>query len=54
MGAGALYALTDAGRETLRRVVPAVREINAPESLGLDAAEAVELNRLLHLVCRTA
>ncbi len=42
--------LTDAGRETLRRAAPAVRAINAPEALGLDAAEAVELNRLLHLV----
>ncbi len=45
--------LTDAGRDTLRRVAPAVRAINAPESLGLDAAEAVELNRLLHLVRKT-
>lgn len=46
--------LTDAGRDTLRRVAPAVRAINAPESLGLNAAEAVELNRLLHLVRSTA
>lgn len=46
--------LTDAGRDTLRRVGPAVRAINAPESLGLDAAEAAELNRLLHLVRGTA
>ena len=44
--------LTDAGREVLRRVTPAVHDINAPESMGLSGAEAVELNRLLHIVLR--
>lgn len=46
--------LTEAGRDVLRRVTPLVRAINAPESLGLDAAESTELNRLLHLVRGTA
>jgi DNA-binding MarR family transcriptional regulator len=45
--------LTEAGHAMLRRVAPAIRRINSPESLGLDAAEAAELNRLLHLVRST-
>jgi DNA-binding MarR family transcriptional regulator len=44
--------LTDAGRDVLRRVGPAVHAINAPDSLGLTGAEAAELNRLLHKVRR--
>ncbi len=47
-------ALTETGRRTLRRIAPAIQEINAPESLGLSAAEATELNRLLHAVRATA
>ncbi|WP_295661206.1 MarR family winged helix-turn-helix transcriptional regulator [uncultured Nocardioides sp.] len=42
--------LTDDGRRVLARTYPRVRELNAPESLGLTAEEARTLNRLLHRV----
>lgn len=42
--------LTETGRHTLRQITPAIRKINTPESLGLSATDAAELNRLLHLV----
>lgn len=44
--------LTDAGRHALERATPAVLAVNAPEALGLTGAEAIELNRLLHIVRR--
>lgn len=34
------------------RATPAVLAVNAPETLGLTAAEAEELNRPLHIVRR--
>ena len=43
-------SLTDAGRAALARATPVVQEINSPTALGLSAAEAAELNRLLHRV----
>ena len=44
--------LTAAGRAALERATPVVLAINAPEALELTAAEAAELNRLLHIVRR--
>jgi len=52
-GRSRLVRLTEAGRAALRRITPAIHRINAPESLGLSASEAAELNRLLHLVRRS-
>lgn len=42
--------LTDAGRDALRRALPAVYAINAPAAIGLDAADAAALIRHLRAV----
>ena len=52
-GAPISVRVTDAGRASLERAAPLVGRLNAPAALGLEPAEAAELNRLLHKV-RTA
>ncbi|TDE27329.1 MarR family transcriptional regulator [Nonomuraea mesophila] len=42
--------ITDTGRELLARAQPKVEEFNAPEAIGLSAAEAAELSRMLRVV----
>jgi DNA-binding MarR family transcriptional regulator len=49
-GTATSVELTDHGREVLAATFPAVGAVNDPAELGLTAAEAVELNRLLHAV----
>ncbi|GAA3612832.1 hypothetical protein GCM10022419_117300 [Nonomuraea rosea] len=45
--------ITATGRELLSRAQPAVVTFNAPEAMGLSAAEAAELTRLLRIVRAT-
>lgn len=46
-GRRAGIALTDAGREVLRRAWPPVRAFNTPASLGLTPAQAAMLDEIL-------
>jgi DNA-binding MarR family transcriptional regulator len=45
--------ITDAGRDVLAAALPGARSFNAPESLGLTAAQHATLEELLRIVLRT-
>ena len=46
-------SLTPAGQELLGRAWPVIARMNRPAALGLTAAEAAQLNALLHRVLAT-
>ncbi len=49
-GRARIVTITQAGRDLLDEIVPPLLHFNSPQALGLDPAETVTLNELLHKV----